>query len=108
MKASDLALKQQGGFNNYRVRIFLRPNKQQSSKTRIRPADAPVFKELFRFRQVMKDELATLELLFKLQGCGKYGKEKFVGDATLNLSAMKAVAKQTFNLPLSYTESVEK
>ncbi|XP_072032615.1 uncharacterized protein [Amphiura filiformis] len=100
MKASDLPNKQQGGFNNYRVRLSLRPKKQQSSKTRIRPVDDLVFRELFRFRQLPKEELPILELLFKMHGCGKYGKEKLVSDAILNLSALKAAAKQNFNIPL--------
>ncbi len=100
MKASNLPNKKAGGFDNYRVRLSLRPNKQQSSKTRIRPVDSPVFRELFRFRQLPKEELPVLELFFKLHGCGKFGKERLVGDAILNLSAMKAAAKQTFNIPL--------
>ncbi|XP_072030374.1 uncharacterized protein [Amphiura filiformis] len=108
MKASDLPNKQHGGFNKYRVRLSLRPKKQQSSKTRIRPVDDLVFRELFRFRQLPKEELPILELLFKIHGCGKYGKEKLVGDAILNLSELKAAAKQNFNIPLLQVLAREK
>lgn len=102
IKAIGVSTKEQGGFKSYRVRISLRQKKIQSSKTRIRPADSPEFKELFRFQQVPQAELSVSELVFKLNGIsGKLGKERMVGSATLNLAAMKASNKQSFLIPLA-------
>ena len=102
IKAIGVSTKEQGGFKSYRVRLSLRQKKIQSSKTRIRPADSPEFRELFRFQQVPQADLSISELVFKLNGIsGKLGKERMVGSATLNLAAMKASNKQSFLIPLA-------
>lgn len=84
IEGDDLPSKEQGGALNFKIHLTLLPKKQQRFKSKTQSRYSPRFNETFEFKDVLKEDLFTTAVRFRLYGVAGTG--KLVGETFFQLA----------------------
>ena len=85
IKAADIPSRVRGGASAIQIRIVLVPQKTQRFKTKVRPANNPIFNETFTFQYVDQLTINQLSLRIRLYGHERYNPARLFGEDIVQL-----------------------
>ncbi|XP_054724786.1 synaptotagmin-14-like [Uloborus diversus] len=100
LQAQDLPDRERGGSNHVQVRLLLLPHKRQKFKTKIRTGSKPQFNESFIFNRISPEELNSMGVRFRLNGCERMRREHLIGECIVPFSAIRMDQQTTLWLTL--------
>ncbi|KAG8190482.1 hypothetical protein JTE90_006659 [Oedothorax gibbosus] len=89
LQAQDLPDRERGGSNHVQVRLLLLPHKRQKFKTKIRTGSKPQFNECFIFSRIIPEELTSMGVRFRLNGCERMRREHLIGECIVHFSSIR-------------------
>ncbi|GIY64680.1 synaptotagmin-14 [Caerostris darwini] len=100
LQAQDLPDRDRGGSNHVQVRLLLLPHKRQKFKTKIRTGSKPQFNESFIFNRISPEELNSMGVRFRLNGCERMRREHLIGECIVHFSSIRMDQQITLWLTL--------
>ncbi|XP_035209293.1 synaptotagmin-14-like isoform X2 [Stegodyphus dumicola] len=100
LQAQDLPDRDRGGSNHVQVRLLLLPHKRQKFKTKIRTGSKPQFNESFIFNRISPEELNSMGVRFRLNGCERMRREHLIGECMVPFSSIRMDQQITLWLTL--------
>ncbi|GBM20806.1 Synaptotagmin-16 [Araneus ventricosus] len=100
LQAQDLPDRDRGGSNHVQVRLLLLPHKRQKFKTKIRTGSKPQFNESFIFSRISPEELTSMGVRFRLNGCERMRREHLIGECIVPFSSIRMDQQTTLWLTL--------
>ncbi|XP_055943975.1 synaptotagmin-14-like [Argiope bruennichi] len=100
LQAQDLPDRDRGGSNHVQVRLLLLPHKRQKFKTKIRTGSKPQFNESFIFNRISPEELTSMGVRFRLNGCERMRREHLIGECIVPFSSIRMDQQTTLWLTL--------
>ncbi|XP_034231692.1 synaptotagmin-16 [Thrips palmi] len=88
MQARDIPARDRGGASHTQVRIVLLPTKKQRLKSKVRHGENPQFMESILFNRINPEDVNSMGVRFRLYGCGRMRRERFIGESIVSFSAI--------------------